>query len=48
MLPKILSCYLNGMSSATDVEKDEAVVPVPAQSCNKPYYGATTADKTLW
>lgn len=40
MLPKILSCdCLNGLSSATDVGKDKAVIPVPAQPCNQPHHG---------
>lgn len=40
MLPKILNWdCLNGLSSATDVGKDKAVIPVPAQPCNQPHHG---------
>lgn len=49
MLPKILSySYLNGLSSATDMKRDEAVVPVPAQPYNQPYHGANAAENTFW
>lgn len=49
MFPKILSCsYLIVLSSATDVEKDEAVVPVPAQPCSQPHHWANAAENTLW